>query len=284
MNCVECEQDRPIAARGLCRTCYSRWQRSPSFSEREVADRGHCSVEGCDAKVHGQGLCSKHLLRLRRTGTTDPGRTYPQKTNTASQHDLYVQWTEFRRVKNTRPVVDRWKEDFAVFVLEVGGQRPSRRHRLYPIDRSKPMGPGNFEWREALVQKLPGEDSVAYNKRQKAAHKKMYPGQYKDANLRRNFGPDFGLAEYDALHVAQGGKCAICGNIETARDRAGNVKMLAVEHDHRTGAIRSLACHSCNAVLGHAADDVRILESAIRYLKKHCAQPTETRFIKGCDE
>lgn len=279
MECVECGQDRPIAARGLCRTCYSRWQRNPSFTRAETADRGSCSVEGCEAKVHGQGLCSKHLLRLRRTGTTEPGRKYPQKTNTVSQHDLYAQWTEFRRVKNTRPVVDRWKEDFATFVLEVGGRRPSRRHRLYPIDRSKPMGPGNFEWREALVQKLPGEDSAAYNKRQKAAHKKMYPGQYKNANLRRNFGPDFGLEQYDLLYAAQGGKCAICGNIETAKDKAGNVKMLAVEHDHRTGAIRSLACHQCNAVLGHAQDDVRLLQAAIEYLVKHDAQPGETRFV-----
>lgn len=30
-----------------------------------------CSIEGCEARVKGHGLCNKHHLRLRRNGTTD---------------------------------------------------------------------------------------------------------------------------------------------------------------------------------------------------------------------
>ncbi len=30
-----------------------------------------CSVNGCDRRVHGQGLCQKHLRRQRKFGTTD---------------------------------------------------------------------------------------------------------------------------------------------------------------------------------------------------------------------
>lgn len=33
-----------------------------------------CSVKGCEAKHHGQGLCSKHHMRLRRNGSVDTVR------------------------------------------------------------------------------------------------------------------------------------------------------------------------------------------------------------------
>lgn len=32
-----------------------------------------CRIEGCDSKSRTKGLCNKHALRLRLTGTTDPG-------------------------------------------------------------------------------------------------------------------------------------------------------------------------------------------------------------------
>lgn len=32
-----------------------------------------CSVDGCGSKSRANGLCNKHLMRMRLTGTTDPG-------------------------------------------------------------------------------------------------------------------------------------------------------------------------------------------------------------------
>lgn len=32
-----------------------------------------CSVDGCNSKSRANGLCNKHLLRVRLTGSTDPG-------------------------------------------------------------------------------------------------------------------------------------------------------------------------------------------------------------------
>lgn len=32
-----------------------------------------CAVDGCDSKSRANGLCNKHLMRMRNTGTTDPG-------------------------------------------------------------------------------------------------------------------------------------------------------------------------------------------------------------------
>ena len=54
------------------------------------------------------------------------------------------------------------------------------------------------------------------------------------------------LAEYDALLVAQGGGCAICGN-------APKTRRLHVDHDHKTGEVRGLLCHVHNRRLWRGA-------------------------------
>jgi hypothetical protein len=55
-------------------------------------------------------------------------------------------------------------------------------------------------------------------------------------------------ADYDAMVAAQHGACGICGQPETARGRGGFPGRLAVDHHHRTGAVRQLLCHRCNLV------------------------------------
>lgn len=266
--CSACGETKLIAARDLCRTCYSRWQRTGQVDRKNLV-RGQCTVEGCEARAHGQGLCNKHLQRLRRTGTTTPGRTYPQRTGLITQHDLYTIWMEFKRVKNTRPVVKEWLDDFPLFVLGVGGGRPSRRHRLYHVDRDKPIGPGNYEWREALVQKLPGESVVDYNRRQKQAHKAMYPIQYKDAALKRAFGPNYGYAEFEKLFDEQKGLCKICGKPETATTKEGEPKDIATDHCHDTGQIRGLVCQGHNQALGLFEDDLVLMAKAMMHVARY---------------
>lgn len=106
----------------------------------------------------------------------------------------------------------------------------------------------------------------------KAAYAKAYRGQFpdhvKDRELRNSFG--IRIADYQAMHAAQGGVCAICRKPETAT-RGGKVKALAVDHDHRTGALRGLLCAHCNTAIGKFGDDPSILRSAIRYLETHAA-------------
>ena len=64
--------------------------------------------------------------------------------------------------------------------------------------------------------------------------------------------------------------CQICGVKE--KD-AGNEKTkhsnLYIDHDHNTKKLRGVLCHKCNLIIGHANDDVIILEKAIRYLKNN---------------
>lgn len=68
----------------------------------------------------------------------------------------------------------------------------------------------------------------------------------------------YGLAagDYERLLVAQGGRCAIC----RARPKS---KRLAVDHDHKTGAVRGLLCSRCNHDLMGSAWDSMAMASAL---------------------
>jgi hypothetical protein len=91
------------------------------------------------------------------------------------------------------------------------------------------------------------------------------------AGKLRKFG--LTISDYEALMTAQGGKCAICGYPPHGR-------LLAVDHLHVRGYhrmpaarkrlyVRGLLCGPCNRGLGHALDDVTLLQSAIRYLAEY---------------
>ena len=65
--------------------------------------------------------------------------------------------------------------------------------------------------------------------------------------------------EFSRRLRTQGHKCACCG---------GPFEKVCVDHDHATGKVRGLTCRRCNLMLGHALDNVEILQKAIRYLRK----------------
>ena len=76
-------------------------------------------------------------------------------------------------------------------------------------------------------------------------------------------------AEYDRMLVAQDGRCAICGEHETARGRGGRPRRLAVDHDHRTGAVRQLLCHRCNLITWAVEQHPALLDQVRDYLRGH---------------
>ena len=89
------------------------------------------------------------------------------------------------------------------------------------------------------------------------------------ANMRKwRLATGFGITveEYDRLLVAQGGVCALCSKPEEAIGRGGVVKMLAVDHDHASGAVRGLLCQRCNLALGLLGDDPAGLQRALEYV------------------
>ena len=71
---------------------------------------------------------------------------------------------------------------------------------------------------------------------------------------------------YFEILEKQIGLCAICGS-DSPRRRGS--KNFAIDHDHTTKKVRGLLCHPCNVMLGLAKDNIKILETAVKYLKHH---------------
>jgi len=80
------------------------------------------------------------------------------------------------------------------------------------------------------------------------------------AHLKRKYG--LTLADYEAMLLAQGGGCAICG----APPPDG--QSLHVDHDHDSGAVRGLLCFTCNAGIGMFDHDIDLLSAAVAYLHR----------------
>lgn len=78
------------------------------------------------------------------------------------------------------------------------------------------------------------------------------------------------LADYVAMRERQEGRCAICGTEE---------ERLVVEHNHRTGKVRALLCHLCNAMIGCAREEPAILLAALAYL--HAERHPETGAVRA---
>ena len=70
----------------------------------------------------------------------------------------------------------------------------------------------------------------------------------------------YGLSNeaYEAMRLGQGGKCAACGLEEK----------LVVDHDHETGAVRSLLCQPCNMSLGALGEDPERMLKLVSYVNR----------------
>jgi hypothetical protein len=86
---------------------------------------------------------------------------------------------------------------------------------------------------------------------------------------RKTTASRYGLTvdQYEEMYEAQGGKCAICEQAETSLGNNGEIKMLAIDHDHETGKVRGLLCNNCNRAIGLLKDDVEVLLNAVAYLR-----------------
>lgn len=77
------------------------------------------------------------------------------------------------------------------------------------------------------------------------------------------------LNDYDKLLREQSSKCAICNKKEIRKANNGKIKRLAIDHNHKTGKVRRLLCQKCNSALGYVNEDIDILQTMIKYLRKY---------------
>lgn len=71
---------------------------------------------------------------------------------------------------------------------------------------------------------------------------------------------------YDLAVIAQGNRCAVCGQSPKGRGRHG---VLQADHCHATRRTRALLCGQCNHVLGLVGDQSELLQRAADYLTRY---------------
>lgn len=91
--------------------------------------------------------------------------------------------------------------------------------------------------------------------------------QCRDCAAERKLLRRYGIAraDYERMLIDQDGRCAICW----MPPESGEV--LAVDHCHRDGKVRSLLCRGCNIGLGQMREDPTVLLRAAAYLQSHAA-------------
>lgn len=146
------------------------------------------------------------------------------------------------------------------------GEWPERRVRFKNGDASD----ARFD-NLTLFNGIGGEYDFKTQEGRKAylrAYYRATPEIQKARALRESFG--ISMEEFNAMHEAQDGKCAICGSSD-AGTRHGKKKALAVDHCHKSGKIRGLLCEPCNQGIGKLKDDPSTLRKAVDYIEKHSA-------------
>lgn len=119
-------------------------------------------------------------------------------------------------------------------------------------------------------EKSPSEfyirDRILFRNECKECRLSIEEDKYKKLRLlirKNNLFKKYGVSEeeYMEMHQKQNGCCAICLKPE----KTG--RMLAVDHNHKTGKVRGLLCKLHNMALGHFENE-NLLERAILYLNE----------------
>jgi hypothetical protein len=235
---------------------------------------GICKIENCGKPIDSLGWCTYHYQRWYRHGTTDLiniGKT---------KHSLIQVWRERHGYGSLCP---EWHNDFWQFVRDVG-ERPSKKHYFYKIDRSKPFSKDNYKWVEH-IRRDPNESEAEWNARRWQQRIKLKPSLKEYGILFRELLKDTGLSldAYSKIYLekrtAQNSLCAICNKPETGfSKRSKKTLRLAMDHCHKTKKLRDLLCRPCNQTLGLWEENINFLESAINYLQKHSHCPTKIHY------
>jgi len=91
-------------------------------------------------------------------------------------------------------------------------------------------------------------------------HYKKYGREW---HFKKTYGID--IEDFNIMRRQQDYKCACCGTHENEVTR----KRLFIDHNHKTGEVRALLCHSCNVSLGLLKEDPERIASLLSYLKEH---------------
>jgi hypothetical protein len=133
------------------------------------------------------------------------------------------------------------------------------------------------EWRAKNAEKVRAQARARYaadpeyHRAKARKHIENYRKNNPDANRNKHYKKRYGITvdQYEAMAKAQNYLCAICGLPESKKRKDGTDSILAVDHDHTTGAVRELLCVGCNHMLGNIENRNVSLDAIAAYIKRH---------------
>lgn len=228
---------------GVSRTNKGKWQASITWNYKQISLGANFESPEAASEVHEEAT--------RRLSAT---KTESEQDRVLEELRVWKgQRTAWRFLQEAHEI-HLW-ESFEAFCRDVT-EVPVMRYAMVAVDMAKPIGPGNFRW------SMP--EDASWTPEARRANR----DHERNKELKRLFGIDF--AAYQQMSLAQNGVCAICEKEETKLAN-GTLRVLSVDHNHTTGAVRGLLCSSCNLVVGYACEDTSVLRNAISYLQHHGA-------------
>ncbi len=248
-----------------------------------------CSIEGCDEPVHAVGLCQPHYRQERRRmrGLSLPGPK-PDPTRPRSRYrddqcvlgHLYEEGsyrTELggrkvclicRPLKTHCPASHEYTEE-NTYVDSRGGKHCRACQRGMMRDRRpKSVGQGGHN---AAKTHCPRNheytpENTIWSKDGRRSCRACARHNGRVQTLRRFH---LTVEGYEALLVAQDGKCGICDVLESE-------SLFGVDHDHKCcegdfscgKCVRGLLCPPCNFGLSYYEDSPVLMRSGADYLER----------------
>jgi hypothetical protein len=135
------------------------------------------------------------------------------------------------------------------------------KRKAYLVANKDKIKECNKQWqinnKEYMIQyRAINKEKIKQKRKNYKSNKKEEIKRY-ELKRRYNVTPE----QYNKTFSKQEGKCAICYN------EFKSTQNTHVDHNHITGNFRGLLCRSCNQGIGYLKDDIKILKSAIKYLK-----------------
>jgi len=140
--------------------------------------------------------------------------------------------------------------------VKANPEKNQRQHRRYYLKNKNKHQAAVKRYRKEHY-----EESLYAQRKWYYSHKDISRKASRRRMLRINY--DMSEEDYENLYREQNGVCAVC------KQPSLDGKLLAVDHNHKTGKIRGLLCSKHNRALGSFNDDIELLKEAINYLEKY---------------
>lgn len=205
---------------------------------------GGCSIDECENRTQARGLCNKHYLRLRKTGTTDdPQRYTPEQAAEAKRASSRLSAEKHRESR---------REQARAYYASNAEKERERRRRALAADPER-VRAYSRKWRAANPDKQ--ADSTRRWQQANAEKQRGVWAAKRSRRLALQNGTRLGRVDFTGILATHGMVCHLCtGPIDGMADlHFDHVVPLALGGPHVTENIKP-AHAACNMKKGARLD------------------------------